>query len=412
MGRETELPSGDREKGWRLGRQPGEQSRGVGRGAGAHASFGLAWFVCLLCVVLASGSLLLASLNGRTLGEIFVEEGLITLAVLTATFCVVGALIASHRPANSIGWIFCAAALCQGLSNFGFEYARYGLLTRPGSLPLAAETSWLAQWVWAPGLGLILVLVPLLFPDGRAPSRRWRPVAWLGGLSVSLASVSGAIILWPERGPALVRSESPGEEGTSAVLFVVVERIAFPLMLVAGLAAVASLVFRFRRARGDGRQQIKWFSYAAALTLSWTFAIDGLPDGGPTFEAVTDAVGLVVAPSIPIAAGVAIFRYRLYDIDRVINRTLVYGALTASLALVYFGSVVGLQYVFRAFAGGNSSLVVVASTLTIAALFNPLRRGIQAFIDRRFYRRGYDAAKTLEAFSATGRDGTGRTWRL
>jgi hypothetical protein len=270
---------------------------------------------------------------------------------------------------------------------------------------LAAETSWLAQWIWAPGLGLILVFVPLLFPDGRAPSRRWRPVAWLGGLSVSLASVSGAIILWPERGPALVRSESPGEEGTSAVLFVVVERIAFPLMLVAGLAAVASLVFRFRRGRGDGRQQIKWFSYAAALTLSWTFVIDGLPDGGPTFEAVTDAVGLVVAPSIPIAAGVAIFRYRLYDIDRVINRTLVYGALTASLALVYFGCVVGLQYVFRAFAGGNSSLAVVASTLAIAALFNPLRRGIQAFIDRRFYRRRYDAAKTLEAFSATLRDG-------
>jgi len=264
-----------------LDRQPGEQPRGGRRGLGARVSFGLAWFVCLLCVALASGSLLLAFLNGRTLGEIFVEEGLITLAVLTATFCVVGALIASHRPGNPIGWIFCAAALCQGLSNFGFEYATYGLLTRPGSLPLTAETSWLAQWIWAPGLGLILVFVPLLFPDGRAPSRRWRPVAWIGGLSVGLASVSGAIILWPERGTALVRPEGPGEEGTSAVLFVVVERIAFPLMLIAGLAAVVSLLWRFRRARGDERQQIKWFSYAAALTFSWTFVIDGLPDGAP-----------------------------------------------------------------------------------------------------------------------------------
>ena len=183
-----------------MGRQPGEQSRGGGRRAGARASFGLVWFVCLLCVALATGSLLLAFLNGRTLSEIFIEEGLITLAILTATFCVVGALIASHRPGNSIGWIFCAAALCQGLSNFGFEYATYGLLTRLGSLPLVAKTSWLAQWIWAPGLGLILVFVPLLFPGGRAPSLWWHPVAWLGGLSVGLASVSGAIILWPERG--------------------------------------------------------------------------------------------------------------------------------------------------------------------------------------------------------------------
>jgi hypothetical protein len=233
--------------------------------------FGLAWFLCALCVCLAAGSLIFAGLNDRTFGEILLEESLITLAVLTVAFCVVGALVASHRPGNSLGWIFCSAALCQGLSNFGFEYATYALLTRPGSLPLGAGASWLAQWVWAPGLGLILVFVLLLFPDGRPPSRRWRPVAWLGGLSVGLASVSGAFILWPERGPALVRPEGPREDGTSAVLFVVVERTAFPLMLVAGFAAVVSLLWRFGRAREDERQQIKWFSYAAALTLSWTF---------------------------------------------------------------------------------------------------------------------------------------------
>ena len=201
-----------------------------------------------------------------------------------------------------------------------------------------------------------------------------------------------------------MRSESPGEDGTSAVLFVVVERIAFPLMLVAGLAAVVSLLWRFSRARGDERQQIKWFSYAAALTLSWTFVIDGLPDGGPTFEAVTDVLGLVVAPSIPIATGLAIFRYRLYDIDRLVNRTLVYAALTGVLVAVYAGGVVLLQTSFRSLTGGESTLAVVASTLAIAALFNPLRRGIQAFIDRRFYRRKYDAAKTLEAFSVRLRD--------
>ena len=250
-----------------MGRQSGEQSRGVGRGAGARATFGLAWSVCLPCVALASGSLQLASLNGRTLGQIFVEEDLITPAVPTATLCAVGAMGASHRPGSSIGWIFCAAALCQGLSNFGFEYATYGLLTRPGSLPLAAETSWLAQWIWAPGLGLILVFVPLLFPGGRAPSRRWHPVVWLDGLFVGLASVSGAIILWPGRGPSLVRPEGPGEEGTSAVLFAVVERIAFPLMLAAGLAAVVSLLWRFSRARGTSTSRSSGSPTAVVITV-------------------------------------------------------------------------------------------------------------------------------------------------
>jgi hypothetical protein len=185
-----------------------------------------------------------------------------------------------------------------------------------------------------------------------------------------------------------------------------VEYVAFPLMLAAGLAAVVSLLVRFRRARGDERQQIKWFAYAAAVTLVWTFLIEGVPDSNPLFEFVTNALMVLVVPSIPIAAGIAIFRYRLYDIDRLVNRTIVYAALTASLALIYLGSVVGLQYVFRALAGGNSSLAVVASTLAIAALFSPLRRGIQTFIDRRFYRSRYDAAKTLETFSATLRDET------
>jgi hypothetical protein len=204
----------------------------------------------------------------------------------------------------------------------------------------------------------------------------------------------------------LLRPPTGEEQGPQSVLDVVVEYVAFPLMLAAGLAAVVSLLVRFRRARGDERQQIKWFAYAAAITLVWTFLIEGVPDSNPLFEFVTNALGVFVVPSIPIAAGIAIFRYRLYDIDRLVNRTLVYAALTASLALIYLGGVIGLQYVFRALAGGNSSLAVVASTLAIAALFSPLRRGIQSFIDRRFYRNRYDAAKTLAAFSATLRDET------
>jgi hypothetical protein len=364
----------------------------------------LAWALCLLCVGLAVSALLLWLLNGRTLIG-FVREGDGAVVVLVVSFSVVGALIVSHRPENTIGWVFCAAALCQGLSEFGLEYATYALITRPGSLPLAAEMSWLAEWIWAPGLGLILVFLPLLFPDGRPLSRRWRPVALLGGLSIVLIWVPISILIWPERGTALLRGGETGDEGPGWL--VALAEAGFPLMLLAGLAAVISLFVRFHRAQGSERQQIKWFASAAALTFGWIFVFEQLVSAeGGVLEAIAAVSSLVLVPSIPIATGIAIFRYRLYDIDRIVNRALVYGALTASLALVYLGGVVSLQYAFRTLAGGNSQLAVVASTLAIAALFNPLRHRIQGFIDRRFYRRKYDATKTLEAFGAKLRDET------
>ena len=358
-------------------------------------------------MALASGSLLLALLNGRTPGEILVEESIIGIAVLTMAFSVVGALVAAHRPDNLIGWIFCAAALFQGLANFGYEYATYALDTRPGSLPLGAVMSWVGNWIWAPGLGLILVFLPLLFPDGRPPSRRWRPVAWLGAASIGMIVVPTMILLWPDRGAELMRPQGPAEQGGSHALFVVIVFAGFPLMLLAGLAAVVSLFVRFRRARGAERQQIKWFASAAALTLVFTFVFEQATNAeGGLLPSILATLSVLLVPSIPVATGIAILRYRLYDIDLIINRTLVYGALTASLVLVYLGSVVGLQYVFRALTGGSSQLVVVASTLVIAALFSPLRRRIQGVVDRRFYRRKYDAAKTLGAFSARLRDET------
>jgi hypothetical protein len=176
---------------------------------------------------------------------------------------------------------------------------------------------------------------------------------------------------------------------------------------VAGLAAVISLLVRFHRARGDERQQIKWFASASALTLGFVFVLQMLNNTqNSLLEAGLAAVALFLIPSIPVATGVAILRYRLYDIDRLINRALVYGLLTAMLAVVYLASVVALQSVLRALMGQESTLAIVASTLAIAAMFNPLRRRIQAFIDRRFYRRKYDARKTLEAFSAKLRDET------
>jgi hypothetical protein len=355
-------------------------------------------------VGLAVGALLLWLLSGRALIGL-AREGDGAVVVLVVSFSVVGGLIVSHRPENTIGWIFCAAALCQGLSEFGLEYATYALITRSSALPLGAEMSWLADWIWAPGLGLILVFLPLLFPDGRPPSRRWRLVAWLGGLAIVLISVPVSILTWPERGMAVLRGGGIGDEEPGWLVALV--EAGFPLMLLAGLGAVISLFVRFHRARGDERQQIKWFASAAALTFAWIFVFEqlGIAEGG-VLEAIAAVSSLVLIPSIPIATGIAILRYRLYEIDLLINRTLVYGTLTAALVLVYVGSVVVLQSVFRALTGQESQLAIVASTLAIAALFNPLRRRVQAFVDRRFYRRKYDAAKTLEAFSARLRDRT------
>ena len=372
-----------------------------------RAASWLAWTACLLCVTLTAASLMLAFLNGRTLSEFFVEENIVMIATLTVAFSVVGAMIASHRPGNPIGWIFCAAALFQGLAVFGDEYATYALITRPGSLTLGPEMSWLTEWIWAPGLGLILVFLPLLFPDGRPPSRRWQWVAWLGGISIVMIVVLAMVILWSERGTQLLRDPVNDEAGPAWILDLLAGAVAFPLMLVAGLAAVISLFVRFRRARGDERQQIKWFATASALTLGFVFVLQTLNNThNSLLEAGLATVALILVPSIPVATGVAILRYRLYDIDRLINRALVYGLLTAMLAVVYLGSVVALQSVLRALTGQESTLAIVASTLAIAAMFNPLRRRIQAFIDRRFYRRKYDAAKTLEAFSAKLRDET------
>jgi hypothetical protein len=264
--------------------------------------------------------------------------------------------------------------------------------------------AWLTEWIWAPGFGIILVFLPLLFPDGHPPSRRWRGVAWLGGLSIGLICVLTSIVLWPERGPALLQLEGFGgevEEWRSAVSDWVLKLVG-PMLLVAGLGAVISLFVRFRRARGDERQQIKWFASAAALTLAWIIVAE--EQSGE----IVALWGLLVIASIPVATGMAILRYRLYDIDRIINRTLVYGVLTGILALVYFGGVATSEAIFRALTGQEQQpqIAVVVSTLVIAALFTPLRRRIQRFIDRRFYRRKYDARKTLEDFSAQLRDET------
>ena len=322
-------------------------------------------------------------------------------------FATVGALVASRRPENHIGWIFCAIGLSNLLWAFASKYAIYGLLTRPSSLPGTEIMAWLGMgWIATLGWGLMATFLPLLFPTGRLVSPRWRPIAWLTGIVLTLAIVVQAIT------PGSMTEETPtitnpiGIE-SAVVIISVVENVGMSLLMVAVLASLASLVVRFRRSRGVERQQLKWFAYSAAL-LTMSIMLGLLSNFAPVLEfgPYGSAVQILGVSSIPVAVAIAVLRYRLYDIDLIINRTLVYGSLTVTLVTLYFGGIVLLQRVFVALTGQQSTLAVVASTLLIAALFNPLRRRIQSFIDRRFYRRKYDARKTLEAFSAKLRDET------
>ncbi len=316
------------------------------------------------------------------------------LAAFAVTYSLVGLAISVRHPSNLVGWLFVGVGVTNAFAFFAEEYVTYALLTAPGTLQAGVELAWLRSWIWLPAEVPIVVFLPMLFPHGHLPSPRWRPVAWLGTGSTILAMVvfmfvPGPLSEFPERNNPL------GIEGAGDALWLLFS-VAIIGIFVAAIAATVSLVRRFRRSTGTERQQIKWFAYATVLLVVLL----------PTSPLSLPWSLLVIAGllGIPIATGVAILRYRLYDIDLLINRTLVYGVLTAVLALIYWGSIVGLQALLRPVTGPGNDFAIVTSTLVIAALFLPLRRFIQAFIDRRFYRRKYNAAKTLAAFSQTARD--------
>ncbi len=318
------------------------------------------------------------------------------MGLMLVSFSTVGAVVAARVPKNAVGWSFLAISLALGVAFAAQSYADYALVAAPGSLPGGALAVWLS--LWTPVFALVAAtFFCLLFPDGRPPSRRWRSVGWISAVGGVLLVFGLSLTPGPldERNYPGVRNPA-GAEGAGR-LIEGLDVIGKAFALLALLLAVAAMIVRFRRSTGVERLQLKWVVYADAVAAGG-FALT-LFLSGPLANAVFAAAFLAFI-GVPVAAGVAILKHRLYDIDLLINRTLVYGALTASLALVYFVSVVVLQQLFRALTGQESQLVVVASTLAIAALFNPLRRRVQAFVDRRFYRRKYDAAKTLEAFSA------------
>ena len=369
----------------------------------------LAWSLCgltliLVACVVAFEALYRVSLSG------------LSLLVFVVPSALVGAVVASRQPRNPVGWFFVVSATCWAVNEATGRYAVYGLVIEPGSLPLAHLMAWPSTWMGVSALMLIILFLPLYFPDGRLLSPRWRPVLWLALLfSVGFGVVFGALF------PGEMDELSPGVAGDVPGIVnplgiealrpldrvTQVDIILTVVLLVIVLCSVASLVVRFRRSSGEERQQMKWLTYAAAANFATLLLVMSLPADSAWYRAV-DSLSTLVLAGLPVAVGIAILKYRLYEIDLIINRTLVYGSLTLMLALIYFGGVATTQAIFGALTGQEEQpqLAVVVSTLVIAALFMPLRRRIQSFIDRRFYRRKYDARKTLEAFSTKLRDET------
>jgi len=357
----------------------------------------LAWtlFATFLAIILTLVGLVA---SGRGGDDLFI--------LLAFGYPLVGAVVASRQPANAVGWLLLVAGIVLALG------ATADTNVRSASAPAFALSAWFSDWsfhVWIP---LCLLFLPLVFPNGRLVAQRWRPVLWLAVIALLLSGVGAAF----EPGPLEVDSprtvDNPvGIEGAGGLLSVVATA-GDVLVAASFLLAAASLVVRFRRSRGTERQQLKWFAFVAlvalaGLALAMVQVLFGAEEGeqGAGLVDVVGAVGWFTALTaivigIPIATGMAILRHRLYDIDVVIRRTLVYGALTATLVGSYVGGVLLLQLVLSP----ESDIAIAGSTLAVAAFVRPARRRIQDLVDRRFYRSRYDAALTLEGFGARLRD--------
>ena len=355
----------------------------------------LAWSVCTVSLLLLALALMLILLGWYTGlpegGTSRWEQALGTVELIGAP--VLGALIASRRPENPYGWVWLGCGTGFVLSTVADIYVAYVEAAGSGTLPSPWPVYLLAVMGWAVGF-FFLPFILLLFPDGRLPSRRWRFLSWIYAATGPLL-----LVLIPFR-PDIERNRLGISGALGDAIATINTGMAF-VIFVAMAFSVLSLVFRYRHAAGLQRQQLKWLAYATMLIGAWIVMDVLFP-----FSKLSGQVGGLSFMGLYVAIGIAILRYRLYDIDVIINRTLVYGSLTVLLVLVYFGGVVLLQRLFVLLTGQESTIAVVASTLLIAALFTPLRRRIQSFIDRRFYRRKYDAAKTLEGFSTKLRDET------
>jgi hypothetical protein len=306
-------------------------------------------------------------------------------------FAAIGALVAVRQPRNPVGWLLFAMGVLKVIGFLAQEYAIHSLFWKSGVLPGGEVAAWLWNFAYVP-LFLALPFILLMFPDGRLPSPRWRWLAVLLSINGLVLTIGAGIANWEQRGRELLTGqfEMPVFLGVS--------------LIVTGFALVASgvsLVLRYSSAAGERRAQLKWLAFSAELIALWIVAemvrqAARLEDGLAIL--LVDAMGVVALLSFPVSVGVAVLRYRLYEIDRIINRALVYGLLALMLAGGYWVSVLVLQSVLPL--AGRSPLVVAASTLAIVALFHPMRTRVQSFIDRRFYRTRYDAERTVADFGA------------
>jgi hypothetical protein len=316
---------------------------------------------------------------------------------IVVVFSAMGALIASRQPRNPIGWILCGVGLAGALATFSHGYADHWLDGGGGPALLGKSAAEYGEVSWMPLVLPCATFLLLLFPDGRLLSPRWRWVARAAAVGIVFGFVGSVLI--PGKIPDYPEVMNPyGLRSLSDPL----QALGFAALAIALVGSPLSLILRFRRAAADERQQIKWLALAGAVAATTLVLLAG-PGYAVIGEAASNIAILLSVLGLPLATGVAILRYRLYDIDVVINRTLVYGALTATLALTYLGSVLLLQLALDGLTSG-SGLAVAASTLAVAAVFRPARARIQRGVDHRFFRRRYDAARTLEAFSARLRD--------
>ena len=372
----------------------------------------LAWSVWALCVVLLALAVLLdyyftPPFTNRGNSNVYQFFGVPSLVYAT-----VGAFVASRRSRNPVGWLLCVIGFVSTLVGFSVAYADYALLAEPPfALPGGVFMACISQsLVVLPVLITATALLILYFPDGRLSDRNLRVVPWL---VVVGGSTSALWALTAERVYGRYTLVNPlrtyGALGNAVGTF---GSLGATVLLISLVVAIIVVFVRLGSARGAERQQLKWFAYAAAVALGLVFFAPWIVWTTPVW--VSFPLCIVGFSAMPVAVGFAVLRYKLYDIDRLINRTLVYGLLTILLAAGYVAIIMALQGIgdlvfqapFRAFLGQKSTLATIAATLAMATLFNPLRRRLQSFIDRRFYRRKYDARKTLDAFSTTLRDET------
>ena len=326
-----------------------------------------------------------------------VDTGDLFIWAIALVFAGVGALIASRQPDNAIGWIFLAAGVAAGLGALAHSFADYWVDGNGGPDALGKAAALYGEVSWIPFIVMPATFLLLLFPDGRLLSRRWRPVAWCAAVGIAGSFVAGGL----HPGPIPDFPQVMNPIGVDSPLVDLLEGLSLLTVVIGVVGSSASLIVRFRRSRGEERQQMKWLALAGAVAAAT------LPLAIVTYDVIGEtAANAAIMTSVlglPAATGIAILRYRLYDIDVVINRTLVYGALTATLALAYLGGVLLLELALRPLTE-SSNLAIAGSTLAVAALFRPARGRIQSAVDRRFYRRKYDATRTLELFGTRLRD--------